>query len=80
MSRPPLVSKCSAGSKTPYRVPPAVAQVTGKFTAFYKAAAYLESLNPEEKAGVDWIAGRAAITEGLKQLQSDPKTMPNIGD
>jgi hypothetical protein len=61
--------------------PAGVAQVTGNFTALYKAAAtYLDSLGPEEKAGADWIAGRAAITEGLKQLQTAPKTMPDTSD
>ena len=44
------------------------------------AAEYLDSLGPEEKAGTDWIAGRAAITEAQKQLQADPKTMPDAGE
>ncbi|MGV8831978.1 MAG: hypothetical protein ACOH2N_08390 [Devosia sp.] len=61
--------------------PAGVAQVTGNYTALYKAAAtYLDSLGTEEKAGDDWIAGRAAVTEGLKQLQSDPKTLPDTND
>ena len=61
--------------------PAGVAQVTRNFTALYKAAAtYLDALGPEEKAGDDWIAGRAAITEGLKQLQSEPKTLPDTSD
>lgn len=61
--------------------PAAVAGVTGNFTALYKAAAeYLDGLGPEEKAGLDWIAGRAAVTEAQKQLQADPKTMPDAGD
>ena len=60
--------------------PAAVTDVTGNFNALYKAAAeYLDSLGPEEKAGADWIAGRAAVTEALKQLQADPKTMPDVG-
>lgn len=60
--------------------PAAVAQVTGNFTGLYKAAAeYLDSLGPEEKAGADWIAGRAAITEAQKQLQTAPRTMPDAG-
>jgi hypothetical protein len=60
--------------------PAAVAGVTGNFTALYKAAAeYLDSLGPEEKADADWIAGRAAITEAQKQLQTAPKTMPDAG-
>ncbi|MCZ4345740.1 hypothetical protein [Devosia neptuniae] len=61
--------------------PAGVAQVTGNFTALYKAAAqYLDSLGSEEKTGADWMAGRAAVTEGLKQLQSDPKSLPDTGD
>ena len=61
--------------------PAAVAKVTGNFTALYKAAAeYLDSLGPEEKAGTDWIAGRAAVTEAQKQLQTAPKTMPDAGE
>ena len=61
--------------------PAAVAKVTGDYTGLYKAAAtYLDSLGDEEKNGTDWIAGRDAITEGLKQLQSDPKTLPDAGD
>lgn len=58
--------------------PAALAKVTGNFTALYKAAGdFLDSLSPEEKAGDDWIAGRAAVTDGLKQLQADPKTLPD---
>ncbi len=61
--------------------PAALAKVTGNFTGLYKAAAeYLDSLGPEEKAGADWLAGRAAITEAQKQLQADPKTLPDAGD
>lgn len=61
--------------------PAAIAEVTGNFTALYKAAAdYLDSLGPEEKDGADWIAGRAAITEAQKQLQAAPKTMPDAGE
>ncbi|QDZ10932.1 hypothetical protein [Devosia ginsengisoli] len=61
--------------------PAAIAEVTGNFTALYKAAAeYLDSLSPEEKAGTDWIAGRAAVTEAQKQLQIAPKTMPDAGE
>lgn len=60
--------------------PAAVAKVTGSYTGLYKAAAeYLDSLGTEEKAGADWIAGRDAVTEGLKQLQADPKKLPNAG-
>lgn len=61
--------------------PAAVAGVTGNYTGLYKAAAeYLDSLSPEEKAEDDWIAGRAAITEAQKQLQADPKKLPNAGE
>ena len=61
--------------------PAAVADVTGNYTGLYKAAAaYLDSLGTEEKNGADWIAGREALTEGLKQLQADPKTLPDTGD
>lgn len=61
--------------------PAAVAKVTGNYTGLYKAAAeYLDSLSPEEKAGEDWIGGRAAVTEGLKQLQADPKTLPKTSE
>lgn len=61
--------------------PAAVAKVTGNFTALYKAAGeYLDSLGPEEKAGADWIAGRAAVTDAQKQLQTAPKTMPDAGE
>nr|WP_314258640.1 hypothetical protein [uncultured Devosia sp.] len=61
--------------------PAAIAKVTGNFTGLYKAAAeYLDSLGEEEKKGDDWIKGRAAITEAQKQLQADPKTMPDVED
>ena len=61
--------------------PAAVARVTGNYTGLYKAAAeYLDSLGPEEKAGADWIAGRDGVTEGLKQLQANPKTIPDAGE
>lgn len=61
--------------------PAALAKVTGNYTALYKAAAeYLDSLGTEEKAGADWIAGRAAVTEGLAQLKADPKTLPDAGE
>ncbi|UJW86790.1 hypothetical protein [Devosia sp. SL43] len=61
--------------------PAALAKVTGNYTALYKAAAdYLDGLGAEEKAGADWIAGRAAVTEGLAQLKSDPKTLPDAGE
>ena len=61
--------------------PAAVAKVSGNYQGLYKAAAdYLDSLGPEEKAGADWIAGRDALTEGLKQLQTDPKKIPDAGD
>ncbi len=61
--------------------PAAIAEVTGNYTGLYKAAAdYLDSLGPEEKDGSDWVNGRAAITEAQKQLQADPKTMPDVGE
>ena len=61
--------------------PAAVAKVTGNYSGLYKAAAeYLDSLGPEEKTGADWIAGRDAVTEGQKQLKTDPKTLPDAGD
>lgn len=61
--------------------PAALAKVTGNFTGLYKAAAeFLDALGPEEKAGADWIAGRAAITDAQKQLATDPKTLPDAGD
>ncbi|GLQ08675.1 hypothetical protein GCM10007913_06070 [Devosia yakushimensis] len=60
--------------------PAAVSKVTGNYHGLYKAAAeYLDSLGPEEKAAPDWVAARAAITEGLKQLQADPKKLPDAG-
>ncbi|MET3924713.1 hypothetical protein [Devosia sp. 2618] len=60
--------------------PAALAKVTGNFTGLYKAAAeYLDSLGAEEKAAPDWIAGRAAVTDGLKQLQADAKKLPDAG-
>lgn len=61
--------------------PAAVSKVTGNYQGLYKAAAeYLDSLGPEEKAAPDWIAARAAVTEGLKQLQVDPKKLPDAGE
>ena len=61
--------------------PAALAKVTGNYTALYKAAAeYLDGLGTEEKAGADWIAGRQAVTEGLAQLKTDPKTLPDAGE
>ena len=61
--------------------PAAVAKVTGNYQGLYKAAAeYLDSLGAEEKAAPDWIAARAAVTEGLKQLQTDPKKLPDAGE
>lgn len=61
--------------------PAALAKVTGNYTALYKAAgAFLDALGPEEKAGADWIAGRDAVTEGLNQLKTNPKTLPDAGE
>lgn len=60
--------------------PAAIAEVTGNYAGLYKAAAdYLDSLGPEEKAADDWIAGRAAVTEAQKQLQGDPRQLPDAG-
>ena len=61
--------------------PAALARVTGNYTGLYKAAAaYLDGLGMEEKEGTDWITARDALTEGLKQLQADPKTLPDAGE
>lgn len=61
--------------------PAAVAQVTGSYSGLYKAAAdYLDSLGPEERADPQTVAARAALTEGLKQLATDPKRLPDAGD
>jgi hypothetical protein len=61
--------------------PAAIAEVTGNYAGLYKAAAdYLDSLGPEEKDGSDWVNGRAAITEAQKQLQANPKIMPDVGE
>ena len=57
--------------------PAAIAKVTGTYSGLYKAAAdYLDSLGPEERADPKTVAARAALTEGLKQLAADPKTLP----
>lgn len=61
--------------------PLAISRVTGDFTSLYKAAAtFLDALGPEEKASEDWKASRAAVTDGLKQLEKDPKTLPSVGE
>jgi len=61
--------------------PLAIANVTGSYTGLYNAAAaFLDALGPEEKASDDWKASRAAVTEGLKQLEKDPKTLPEAGE
>ncbi|KKB80108.1 hypothetical protein VW35_06625 [Devosia soli] len=61
--------------------PLAIARVTGSYTNLYTAAAsFLDSLGPEEKASDDWKAARAAVTEGLKQLDKDPKALPEAGE
>ena len=61
--------------------PAALAKVTGNYANLYKAAAaYLDSLGTEEKDGTDWITARDALTEGIKQLQTDPKTLPDAGE
>lgn len=60
--------------------PAAVAKVTGSYAGLYKAAAeYLDGLSAEEKGEPDWIAARAAVIDGLKQLQSEPKKLPATG-
>lgn len=60
--------------------PAAIARVTGNYTGLYKAAAaYLDALGTEEKASADWKAGREAVTEGLKQLEAKPGTLPDLG-
>lgn len=60
--------------------PAAIAKVTGNYIGLYKAAAaYLDSLGAEERASADWKAGRDAVTEGLKQLQTKPGTLPDLG-
>ncbi|KQN69957.1 hypothetical protein [Devosia sp. Leaf64] len=60
--------------------PLSIAKVTGNYTGLYNAAAtFLDALGPEEKASADWQASRAAVTEGLKQLQTDSKTLPEAG-
>lgn len=61
--------------------PLSIAKVTGNYTGLYNAAAtFLDALGPEEKASADWQASRAAITEGLKQLQTDSKTLPEADE
>ncbi|WP_449395173.1 hypothetical protein [Devosia riboflavina] len=61
--------------------PHSIAQVTGNYTGLYNAAAaFLDALGPEEKASADWKASRDAVTEGLKQLQTDPKKLPSAGE
>lgn len=61
--------------------PHAIAQVTGSYTGLYNAAAaFLDALGPEEKASEDWKASRDAVTEGVKQLQTDPKKLPTAGE
>lgn len=60
--------------------PAAIARVTGNYTGLYKAAAaYLDGLGAEERATAEWQAGRDAVTEGLKQLQTAPGTRPDLG-
>lgn len=61
--------------------PLSIARVTGNYAGLYNAAAtFLDALGPEEKASADWKASRAAVTEGLKQLRSDSKTLPSAGE
>lgn len=57
--------------------PAAVARVTGDIKGLYSAA--LEALNAmsgEEKASASWADAKAAVEDGLKQLASDPRSMP----
>ena len=57
--------------------PAAIAKVTGSYAGLYKSAAdYLDALGPEERADPKTVAARAALTEGMKQLAADPKTLP----
>lgn len=61
--------------------PAAIARVTGNYAALYKAAAdYLDAMGPEERADPKSVSARAALTEGMKQLAADPKTLPDAGD
>ncbi|HTM77387.1 MAG TPA: hypothetical protein VL133_07135, partial [Devosia sp.] len=61
--------------------PAAIAKVTGNYAALYKAAAdYFDSMGPEERADAKTISARSALTEGIKQLAADPKTLPDAGD
>lgn len=61
--------------------PLAIAKVTGDYTGLYKvAASFLDALGPEEKASADWEASRDAVTEGLKQLEKSPDTLPSAGE
>ncbi|MDB5589325.1 MAG: hypothetical protein JWP26_4295 [Devosia sp.] len=61
--------------------PAAITKVTGNYTGLYQAAAaYLDSLGPEERADPKSVAARAALTDGLKQLATAPKTKPDAGD
>ena len=61
--------------------PAAIARVTGNYAGLYKAAAdYLDSVGLEERSDPKTIAARAALTEALKQLAADPKTLPKAGE
>ena len=61
--------------------PLSIAQVTGNYTGLYNAAAtFLDALGPEEKASADWKASRDAVTDGLKQLEKTPGTLPKGGE
>ncbi len=60
--------------------PASIAKVTGNYIGLYKAAAtYLDALGTEEKNSTEWKAGREAVAEGLKQLQTKPGTLPKLG-
>ena len=57
--------------------PAAITKVTGNYAGLYKAAAdYLDAQGPEERADPKTVSARAALTEGMKQLAADPKTLP----
>jgi hypothetical protein len=61
--------------------PHAIAQVTGDYAGLYTAAAaFLDTLGLEEKASEDWKASRAAVADGIKKLQSNPSTLPDVGE
>lgn len=57
--------------------PTAVGRVTGSIKGLYTAAlAYFDSMGPEEKATAAYADQRAALEQMIKQLESDPGTLP----